>query len=162
MMKKYLALLALASLGAQAQTVNTTVLSTAMLSTDTAQQLVTEGLKHCANDGYHVTVAVVDRSGVLKALARDELAGPHTIESARKKAYTAASLGKSTAEYANLIAEKPGLAGLRDMHPDILMLGGGLPVRVGEQLVGGIGIGGAPGGHLDQACAEAAIEAVLQ
>ncbi|MFP2770017.1 GlcG/HbpS family heme-binding protein [Oceanisphaera sp. KMM 10153] len=157
MMKKYLALLALASLGIQAQTVNTTV-----LSTDTAQQLVTEGLKQCAKDGYHVTVAVVDRSGVLKALARDELAGPHTIESARKKAYTAASLGKSTAEYANLIAEKPNLAGLRDMHPDILMLGGGLPVRIGDQLVGGIGIGGAPGGHLDQACAEAAIKAVLK
>ncbi|OIN09046.1 GlcG/HbpS family heme-binding protein [Oceanisphaera psychrotolerans] len=156
-MKKYLALLALASLGVQAQTVNT-----AVLSTDTAQQMVTAGLRQCAEDGYHVTVAVVDRSGVLKALARDELAGPHTIESSRKKAYTAASLGESTAELADLIADKPNLAGLRDMHPDILMLGGGLPVRVGDQLVGGIGVGGAPGSHLDQACAEAAIKAVLQ
>ncbi len=155
-MKKYLALLALASLGVQAQTVNT-----AVLSTDIAQQMVTAGLRQCAEDGYHVTVAVVDRSGVLKALARDELAGPHTIESSRKKAYTAASLGESTAELADLIADKPNLAGLRDMHPDILMLGGGLPVRDGDQLVGGIGVGGAPGSHLDQACAEAAIKAVL-
>ncbi|MBM7454317.1 uncharacterized protein GlcG (DUF336 family) [Oceanisphaera litoralis] len=156
-MKKYLLCLALASLGAQAQT-----LSTPMLNTDTAQQMVTEGLRHCAKDGYRVTVAVVDPSGVLKALARHELAGPHTVESSRKKAYTSASLGEPTAELANLIAEKPGLAGLRDMHPDILMLGGGLPVRMGDQLVGGIGVGGAPGGHLDQACAEAAIKAVLK
>ncbi|GHA17152.1 GlcG/HbpS family heme-binding protein [Oceanisphaera arctica] len=156
-MKKYLALLALASLGAQAQTVNTSV-----LSTDTAQQLVAEGLKHCAKDGYHVTVAVVDRSGVLKALARDELAGPHTIESARKKAFTSASMGVVTADLANNIADKPALFGLREMHPDMLILGGGLPIRVGDQLVGGIGIGGAPGGHLDQACADAAIKAVLK
>ncbi|OXS17048.1 hypothetical protein CGX12_01130 [Zobellella denitrificans] len=155
-MKKYLALLALAGLGAQAQT-----LDTAVLDTDTAQQLVTAGLNQCAKDGYHVTVAVVDRSGVLKALARHEQAGPHTVESARKKAFTAASMGGVTAELANNIADKPALFGLREMHPDLLILGGGVPVRVKEQLVGGIGIGGAPGGHLDQACAEAALNAVL-
>ncbi|MBL1378199.1 GlcG/HbpS family heme-binding protein [Zobellella iuensis] len=155
-MKKYLALLALAGLGAQAQT-----LDTAVLDTDTAQQLVAAGLNQCAKDGYHVTVAVVDRSGVLKALARHEQAGPHTVESARKKAFTAASMGVVTAELANNIADKPALFGLREMHPDLLILAGGLPVRVKEQLVGGIGIGGAPGGHLDQACAEAALNAVL-
>lgn len=155
-MKKYLALLALAGLGAQAQT-----LDTAVLDTDTAQRLVTAGLNQCARDGYHVTVAMVDRSGVLKALARHEQAGPHTVESARKKAFTAASMGVVTAELANHIADKPALFGLREMHPDLLILGGGVPVRVKEQLVGGIGIGGAPGGHLDQACAEAALNAVL-
>ena len=155
-MKKYLALLALAGLGAQAQT-----LDTAVLDTETAQQLVAAGLSQCAKDGYHVTVAVVDRSGVLKALARHEQAGPHTVESARKKAFTAASMGVVTAELANNIADKPALFGLREMHPDLLILGGGVPVRVKEQLVGGIGIGGAPGGHLDQACAEAALNAVL-
>lgn len=156
-MKKYLMLLALFGLGAQAQT-----LSNLVLSTDTAQQLVAAGLKQCAKDGYHVTVAVVDRSGVLKALARDELAGPHTIESARRKAFTSASMGVITADMANNIADKPALSGLRDMHPDILILGGGVPVRIDDQLVAGIGVGGAPGGHLDQACAEAAVKAVLK
>ncbi|WP_445400033.1 heme-binding protein [Zobellella sp. An-6] len=58
-----------------------------------------------------------------------------------------------------LVAAQPALFGLREMPPDLLILGGGVPVRVKEQLVGGIG--GAPGGHLDQACAEAALNAVL-
>lgn len=156
-MKKYLMLVALVSIASQAQSVSNLV-----LSTETAQQLVSEGLKQCAKDGYHVTVAVVDRSGVLKALARDELAGPHTIESARKKAFTSASMGVVTADMANNIADKPALSGLRDMHPDILLLGGGVPVRIDDQLVAGIGVGGAPGGHLDQACAEAAVKAVLK
>ncbi|MDP5290993.1 heme-binding protein [Oceanimonas sp. CHS3-5] len=156
-MKKLLAVLALASLGAQAQTVNTPV-----LTTDTAIKLVSEGIGQCANDGYNVTVAVVDRSGALKALGRHENAGPHTLESARKKAFTSASMGVVTADLANNIADKPAISGLREMHPDILILGGGLPIRVNDQLVGGIGIGGAPGGHLDQACAEAALKAVLK
>ncbi|WP_319783478.1 heme-binding protein [Oceanisphaera sp. IT1-181] len=156
-MRTPLLLLALASISVQAQTV-----SSITLNTDTALQLVAAGLKQCAKDGYHVTVAVVDRSGVLKALARDELAGPHTIESARKKAFTAASMGMATADMANNIADKPALSGLRDMHSDILILGGGMPIRIDDQLVAGIGVGGAPGGHLDQACAEAAIKEVLK
>ncbi|MGO5000024.1 GlcG/HbpS family heme-binding protein [Oceanisphaera sp. W20_SRM_FM3] len=156
-MKTPLLLLAFASMSAQAQTVNSMT-----LNTDTALQLVSAGLKQCAKDGYHVTVAVVDRSGVLKALGRDELAGPHTVESARKKAFTSASLGVNTADMANNIADKPALSGLRDMHSDILILGGGVPIRIDEQLVAGIGVGGAPGGHLDQTCAEAAIKTVFK
>lgn len=158
-MKKYLATLVLAGAGmtAQAQTVETPV-----LTTDVALQLVSEGLAQCAKDGYRVSVAVVDRSGVLKAFARDEQAGPHTVESARKKAFTSASMGVVTADLANNIADKPALFGLREMHPDLLILGGGMPIKVADQLIGGIGIGGAPGGHLDQACAEAALAAVLK
>ncbi|WP_417615421.1 GlcG/HbpS family heme-binding protein [Oceanisphaera sp.] len=157
MMNKCLMLLALVALGTQAQT-----RSYSVLSTDAAQKMVAAGLKQCTKDGYHVTVAVVDRSGVLKALARDELAGPHTIESARKKAFTSASMGVNTTDMANNIADKPALSGLRDMHPDILILGGGVPVRIDDQLVAGIGVGGAPGGHLDQACAEAALKTLLK
>ncbi|MCB1676490.1 MAG: heme-binding protein [Halioglobus sp.] len=158
MMRILLSLLVLVSGGVQAQIINITA-----LSTDGARQLVTEGLKQCASDGYHVSVAVVDASGALKALARSDQAGPHTVESARKKAFTAVSLGETTVELADLVADKPNLAAaLSNMHPDILILGGGIPVRYNGQLVAGIGVGGAPGGELDEACAKAAVKAVLQ
>ncbi|KAF0192743.1 MAG: hypothetical protein FD165_513 [Gammaproteobacteria bacterium] len=95
------------------------------------------------------------------ALARSEAAGPHTVDSSRKKAYTAMSLKESTAKLAALIAEKPELQALRDMNDSILMLGGGLPVRIDGKVIGGIGVGGAPGAHLDEACARAG-QAVIE
>jgi uncharacterized protein GlcG (DUF336 family) len=105
-------------------------------------------------------VAVVDRGGNLLAFVRHPLAGPHTVNSSRGKAFTAASMGSSTAGLSKMIAEKPFLAGLRDMDDRLVILGGGLPVSIGETHVGGIGVGGAPGGHLDEACAQAGLDAI--
>lgn len=127
----------------------------------TAQALANAALERCAADGYAVSAAVVDAAGVTRALLRADHAGPHTLESSRRKAFTSASLGRPTAELAELIKRMPEVAGLRDMHPSILILGGGLPLRVGGERLGGIGVGGAPGGDLDQACAQAAIAQVL-
>lgn len=131
------------------------------LNLDTAQQLANAAMAKCSADGYNVSVSVVDASGLTRVQLRADHAGPHTLESSRKKAFTSASMGRPTADFANLIAEKPQLAGLRDMDPNLLMLGGGLPIKSGGKKVGGIGVGGAPGGHLDQACAQAAIDKVL-
>lgn len=131
------------------------------LPVELAQQLASETLAACVSDGYNVSVAVVDRQGVLKALLRGDNAGPHTVESSRKKAFTSASMGAPTAKFANMIGEKPFLAGLRDMDPNMLILGGGLPVVVNGERIGGIGVGGAPGGHLDEACAQKALDRVL-
>lgn len=117
-------------------------------------------VERCTKDGYRVSAAVVDRSGVVRALLRQDGAGPHTIDSSRKKAYTSASLRRPTAELGELVAKMPAVQGLRDMNEDILILGGGLPIRMGEELVGGIGVGGAPGGHLDTACAQAGLESI--
>ena len=69
-------------------------------------------------------------------------------------------MGRPTAKLAALIKDKPSLAGLRDMDPRLVILGGGLPIKIGGSLVGGIGVGGAPGGHLDEACAKAGIAAI--
>lgn len=132
------------------------------LPLNTAQQLANEALSACAKDGYNVSVAVVDTSGVTRTIIRADKAGPHTIESSRKKAFTSASMGRPTADFAELIKKMPHVAGLRDMDPNILILGGGLPIKVNGEKVGGIGVGGAPGGHLDQACAQAAIDKVLK
>jgi uncharacterized protein GlcG (DUF336 family) len=59
-----------------------------------------------------------------------------------------------------MIAENPGAQGLRDMNDRILILGGGLPIDMGGEIVGGIGVGGAPGGHLDEACAQAGLDSI--
>ncbi len=86
--------------------------------------------------------------------------GPDRIDSSRKKAYTSASLGRPTAELAELIAKMPAVQGLQHMNENILVLGGGLPIRMGDEVVGGIGVGGAPGGHLDAACAQKGLETI--
>ncbi len=114
----------------------------------------------CKQDGHRVTVAVVDRAGVLKVLVRGDGAGPHTTDSSTKKAYTAASLRRPTAELAEMVAKTPAAQGLQYMNDNILILGGGLPIEIGGEVVGGIGVGGAPGGHLDAACAQVGLDSI--
>lgn len=126
-----------------------------------AMQAASAAVAQCEADGYRVSVAVVDRGGVLKVLLRADGTGPHTVSSSTRKAYTAASLGRSTAELAKTVAGNPEVEGLRNMDPQILILAGGLPIVVNETVVGGIGVGGAPGGNLDEACAQAGIDAML-
>ncbi len=125
-----------------------------------ATQAATAAMEKCKADGYQVSVAVVGRSGRVKVLLREDGAGPHTLNSSRKKAFTAASMGRPTSEFAQLITQMPAIQGLRDMDPDILILGGGLPIILEGDIVGGIGVGGAPGGHLDDACAEAGLKSI--
>ena len=115
----------------------------------------------CAEQGLRVSVAVVDRGGLVKAHIRGDGAGPHTLESARKKAYTAASLGRPTSVLVDVVVNNPATEGLRDMDDNILILGGGLPIIVADEIIAGIGVGGAPSGDLDEACAAAGIEKIL-
>ena len=116
----------------------------------------------CADQGFRVSVAVVDRGGLVKAHVRGDGSGPHTLESARKKAFTSASLGRPTSALVNVVVNNPATEGLRDMDDNILILGGGLPIVVDDEVVGGIGVGGAPGGDLDEACAQAGIDRLLR
>lgn len=125
-----------------------------------ANKAIQAALEACKRDGYRVSVSVVDRAGVLRAMGRADGAGSHTIDSSRKKAYTAASVRRSTSELADLIMKIPTLQGLRDMNGEILILGGGLPIEFGGEVVGGIGVGGAPGAHLDDACAQEGLDAI--
>ncbi len=125
-----------------------------------ANKAIQAALEACKKDGYRVSVSVVDRAGVLRAMGRADGAGPHTVDSSRKKAYTAASLRRSTSELADLMTKVPTLQALRDMNSEILILGGGLPIEFGGDAVGGIGVGGAPGAHLDDACAQLGLEAI--
>jgi uncharacterized protein GlcG (DUF336 family) len=125
-----------------------------------AQEAARAAVAACARQGYRISVAVVDRAGVLRVLLRGDGAGPHTIDSSMRKAYTAASLRAATGQYAEMIAENPAVEGLRDMNERILFLAGGLPVKAGDDVVGGIGVGGAPGGDKDEVCAQAGLEGI--
>jgi len=132
----------------------------AVLPVGLAGKAIQASLDACTKDGYRVSVSIVDRAGILRAMARADGAGPHTVDSSKKKAYTAASLRRSTTELAELINKLPTLQALRDVNDQMLMLGGGFPIEFGGEIVGGIGVGGAPGAHLDDACAQAGLDAI--
>jgi uncharacterized protein GlcG (DUF336 family) len=131
------------------------------LPLDLALEAASAALAQCATDGYQVSVAVVDRGGVLKVLLRGDGTGPHTVMSSWRKAYTSASLGRPTGELALGAVANPALWALRDMDSQILILAGGLPIIVDDAVVGGIGVGGAPDGNLDEVCAQAGVDAVM-
>jgi len=118
-------------------------------------------LKSCRDRGFQVTVAVVDRMGVVQVLLRDRFAGPHTADMATAKAYTAASFRTNTSELAE--ATQPGkpASGIRN-RPGVAALGGGLMIEAGGSLLGAIGVSGAPGGREDDACAAAGIAAIRE
>ncbi len=125
-----------------------------------ANKAIHAALESCKKDGYRVSVSVVDRAGVLRAMERADGAASHTVDSSRKKAYTAAGMRRPTTELADLIMKVPTLQALRDINGEMLILGGGLPIEIGGEVVGGIGVGGAPGAHLDDACAQDGLDAI--
>ncbi len=125
-----------------------------------AQKAANVAREKCEADGYKISVAVVDAGGNLRALVRGDGAGPHTIDSSSKKAYTASSLRRPTKELAELIVKNPAVQALGRMNDKILILGGGLPIKFGDAVLGGIGVGGAPGGHLDEACAVEGLKSI--
>ncbi|OAQ75805.1 hypothetical protein VFPFJ_10795 [Purpureocillium lilacinum] len=121
-----------------------------------ALDIAQDAVKACAKDHYSVSAAVVDREGVLRALLRADNAAIHTPEAARRKAYTAASARTATSAMVKNI-QNPGAAQLVGID-DFLILAGGLPIKLGNETIGAIGVGGAPGGDLDEACAMVALE----
>jgi uncharacterized protein GlcG (DUF336 family) len=134
------------------------VLPSKLLSAAAANEMVMAALEQCQKDGYKVSAAVVDRGGNLLAFIRDPTAGPHTAESSRRKAFTAATFGMTSAAFATLTAN-PGAAGLKDLT-GVFALAGGVPIKPGNDVLGGIGVGGAPGGEKDEACASAGLAKV--
>jgi len=148
--------LALASGGAAAQDATYNIRT---LTPETALKAAQAALKSCRDSGYQVAVAVVDRSGLTQVMLRDRYAGAHTPKTAIGKAWTAVSFRTSTtAMAAETQAGKPA-SGIRQL-PRVVMVGGGLPIEGGGSILGGIGVSGAPGGNLDEKCANAGIAAI--
>ena len=147
--------LSLLAASAQAQAVRTE----RNMSLELANQIASASVAACAASGYAVTATVVDRAGGVRAVQRADNAGPHTLAASQQKAFTSASAKNTTLAIMDTAQKNPGAANLVNI-PGYLLLGGGVPVRVGNEVIGAVGIGGAPAGNLDEQCALAALDKV--
>ena len=136
------------------------LLQTKRISADLANQAVAEVVAKCASQGYAETGVLVDADGVQQAALRGDRAGAHTLDSAFSKAYTAASF--KTDDTTALVERSKTVPVLVNLFklPHLLLLGGGIVIKVGDEVVGAIGASGAPGGDLDDACAHAGLDKI--
>ena len=133
--------------------------TTSSLTPETALKAAQTALSFCRENGYQTAVAVVDRSGTVQVILRDRHAGIHTPDTAKGKAWTAVSFRTNTSELSGLAQPGAGISGIRDL-PKVVVLGGGMIIEAAGSIVAGIGVSGAPGGDLDDACAQAGIDAI--
>jgi uncharacterized protein GlcG (DUF336 family) len=115
-------------------------------------------LDQCEQDGNSVSVAVVDRAGRLRVFLQSDRANPHNIELARRKAYTARTFGRSSADWAKRTTEMPELAAQRELA-DVIALRGGVPIKVGNETIGAVGVSGSSS-EGDEKCAMAGLAKV--
>lgn len=149
--------LSLIAFGANAQAVRTEK----NMSLDLANQIASATVAACAANGYAVAATVVDRAGTVRAVQRADNAGPHTLAASQQKAFTSASAKNTTLAMMEGAQKNPAAANLVYI-PGYLLLGGGVPVKVGNEVIGAVGVGGAPGGHLDEQCANVALDKVKE
>jgi uncharacterized protein GlcG (DUF336 family) len=115
-------------------------------------------LEQCTKDGYKVSVTIVDKGGNVAAQLRGDGTGPHTMEFSRLKAYTARTRNQTSLQTMKLL-EDPANAFIRQI-PGVVGVGGGVPIRAGTEVIGAVGVSGAPGGEKDEACANAGLAKV--
>ncbi len=133
--------------------------STKSLTPAIALKLATATMQACRDMGYQAAVSIVDRAGIEQVMLRDRYAGPHTPETARRKAWSAISFRTNTSDMLETTKSGNAQAGIRHLD-NVAMLGGGMMINSGGEMVGGIGVSGAPGGEADDACALKGIEAI--
>jgi uncharacterized protein GlcG (DUF336 family) len=130
------------------------LLSAHRISAAAANDAVAAAVAACAAQGYYETAAVVDSDGVVQAILRGDGAGAHSLDSARDKAFTSASFKSDTL---SMVGRSGTPSALFAKLPHLLLVGGGVPIKVGNEVVGAIGAAGAPGADLDDGCAKAGI-----
>jgi len=115
-------------------------------------------VESCTAKGYPESAVVVDRDGETIVAIRGDNAAPHTMENARRKAYTAMSFQTSTTEYAKRYADNNPVVRQQVTLPNVIAIPGGLPIKVGKEVVGGVGASGSPG--VDEPCVQAGLDKV--
>jgi uncharacterized protein GlcG (DUF336 family) len=151
-----LSLLVATGLGSQAQ-----VLSERSVSLQMARTIADAALSACRSEGFDVSSVVVDRTGAVKVLLRADNANPHNAELARRKAFTARTFHITSMEFQKRTAEGSPLAAQRNLA-DVIALGGGVPILIGNEAIGGVGVSGSPSQEQDEKCAAAGVAAVEQ
>ena len=129
------------------------------LSPELALDLARATLGDCQKRGFQVAVVVTDRFGNPQVMLRDRFAGTHTPTTAQGKAWTAASFRTSTLDLMAISQPGSPQSGLRNL-PNVVTIGGGIMVEAGGSMIGAVGVSGAPGGDMDEACAKAGVGAV--
>jgi uncharacterized protein GlcG (DUF336 family) len=131
------------------------------LALSVAMEIAMEAVVACEQSGYHVAATVVDASGIIKAVAKGDLAPPHTLDSSRGKAYAAVSLGpnfseNTTSAIVTRVANGPAFGPLQHLA-GVFLVAGGVVIKSSDEVIGAVGVGGAPGGDKDEVCAQTAV-----
>jgi uncharacterized protein GlcG (DUF336 family) len=128
------------------------------LSLDTALTIASTAAATCKQQGYRVSVHVVGRNGEVLVALRGDNASPHTMENSMRKAYTARTFRVPSGEIVKRLKENPQFAGV--FLTNVIATEGALPITIGDDVIGAVGVSGAPGGDKDAACAKTGIDKV--
>jgi uncharacterized protein GlcG (DUF336 family) len=123
-----------------------------------ATTIARTAIETCKAQGYNISVNVLGREGQVVVAARGEGAGFNTMENSMKKAYTARTMRRPSGEFADAVKNNPTAGAL--FLTNIVPARGALPIKVGDDVIGAVGVSGAPGGDKDEACAKAGIDKV--
>lgn len=128
------------------------------ISMKMALRIIDGAIERCTKDGFKVSVVVIDRTGRVAASVRGDGTKPHMLELARLKAYTAGTnpRGESSLEFKKTAEQRPHLKQI----PGVVFIGGGVPIKIGDEVIGAVGVSGAPGEEKDERCANAGIALV--
>ena len=148
-----IALAGLVGMPARAQLLTHKDLSLAM-----ATAIAQGAIDKCTSQGYAVSVVVVDRDGETMVVLRGDNSGPHTMENARRKAYTARAFRVPTSIYADRYLDNDPVVHQQVTLPGVIAIPGGLPIKVGDDVIGGVGMSGSPG--VDEPCVQAGLDKV--
>jgi len=132
------------------------VLATHRLSASLATEIAVRSVAECVKLTFVCTAAVVDSDGVVQALVRGDGAGIHTVRGAEDKAYTAVTYGRAGSATQKVYTDSPP-SGVILKEPHLLPGDGGLPIKIGNEVVAALGISGTPG--KDEVCGHAALDA---
>jgi len=138
---------------ASAQLINEKALSASMALT-----IAQTALETCTKQGYHVSVHVLGRNGEVLVAVRGDDAPPHTMENSQRKAYTARTFRIPSGEFAQRVKDNPTISAVH--LTGVIAAQGALPIKVGDEVIGAVGVSGAPGGEKDEACAKAGLDKV--
>jgi uncharacterized protein GlcG (DUF336 family) len=128
------------------------------LPLDAAKTIAEAAVAACAAKTYPMSAVVVNRDGDTIVAMRADEASPHTMENARRKAYTAMAFKQPTAEYAKKLQDPTSVAHQQVTLPNVIAIPGGQPIKSGNQIIGGVGVSGSPG--VDDECVNAGLEKV--
>lgn len=131
------------------------------IALNAAYEAASGALTQCRKDGLRVTVTVLDRNARTRVVLHDDGASPHTVENSLRKAFTALTFRQPSGEAGKRFTSNPANLGFLHLT-NVTTLAGGLPILAGNEVVGAIGISGAPSGDMDAVCAQVGIDRIAK